>query len=189
MKRSTSVAVGITSMAVVLSLVSLLGPDAPGRGPAGTSDAVPGPVALPHCGGEQITAEEAFNSSPYVLTMPESGLATDSSLTAVWRCPGTATLLEFSTGVTLVLDVNTIVDPEASWKRLSESNPEVYSVGTVQGVPASLIDPAGDVTKTAEGGVTFVKDGIYVSLGGDGTIPLSSLVETAESLGIAKSSA
>jgi hypothetical protein len=149
--------------------------------------AVPGPVDRPHCGGQRrASLEEAISASAYTIALPEgSTLVDQSSLDGAWDCPGSATLLEFSSGVTIGIDTNTITDPEASWKGLAATNPSVYSVGDVQGAPALLIDPRGDPTGSAEGGVTFVLDGVYVSVGGDGTISLQQLVDAARTLTIA----
>jgi len=149
------------------------------------------PFIPPHCGGDEVGFAAAFASTPYTLVLPEGGPVAVSELRAVYDCTATARRLEFRSGVHVGLDVNTIVDPGAAWERLvateegsarAEGHPNIYSVGTVQGVPALLIDPEADPNDDANGGVTFVKDGIYVSVGGDGKIPLSDLVKAAEAL-------
>jgi hypothetical protein len=146
---------------------------------------VPGVVARPHCGGERSSLIAAFDGDPYDVTLPPTGLGSADDLAAVWDCPGGATRLEFSSGVNIVLDRNTISDPAESWAGLVESNPRIYSIGEVLEVPALLIDPDGDPTDDAEGGVTLVTDGVYVSVGGDGMIPLARLVDTTEALRVA----
>jgi hypothetical protein len=147
--------------------------------------AVPGVVDRQHCGGTRAASiDDALRTSAFDVVLPANTLARDETLAAVWDCPGTATLLEFSSEVTVVVDENTIADPERSWQGVAESNPEVYSVGTVQGVPALLIDPAADSSGTANGGVTFVLQNVYVSVGGNGEIPLAELVDVASGLSI-----
>jgi hypothetical protein len=141
-----------------------------------------GPQAPPHCGGEQVTLISALASAPYDLSLPDGTAANKDFLEATWDCPGTTTLLEFTTGLTLNLDVNAIADPPWAWKHLTENHPKVFSVGEINGVTASFIQPSSDPDGFAEGGVIFVVDGIYVSVGGDGKIPLDDLVAAAKEL-------
>ncbi len=166
------------------------------RGPGGNGGAAPVDVPFipPHCGGTRVGFAEAFAGTPYTVDLPAEGAVSMANLEAVWDCGGTARRLEFRSGVHVGLDVNTIADPGAAWERLvateegfarTEGHPNIYSVGIVQGVPALLIDPAADPNDDANGGVTFVVDGVYVSLGGDGKIPLPELVKAAEGLRVA----
>ncbi|GIU98555.1 MAG: hypothetical protein KatS3mg014_0171 [Actinomycetota bacterium] len=149
------------------------------------------PFIPPRCGEKDVGFASAFASTPYTVALPEEGPAAASELGAVYDCGGKARRLEFRSGVHVGLDVNTIADPGAAWERLvsteegfarAEGRPNIYSVGTVQGVPALLIDPEAVPNDDANGGVTFVADGVYVSVGGDGQIPLSDLVKVAEAI-------
>jgi hypothetical protein len=144
----------------------------------------PGAVAPAHCGGKEVPISSAFDAVPYDIVLPPSGLASNEDLIGVWDCPGTATLLEFASQTTLVLDMNTIQDPAVSWARVASTNPRIYSVGTVQGVPALLIDPEADPDDDAEGGVSVVLNGISVNVGGNGRIPLADLVSATEQLDV-----
>jgi hypothetical protein len=143
-----------------------------------------GPQPRVHCGGEQVSLSDALAKAPYSVVLPEDTLASENALVAVWDCPAEATLLEFSSGVTVLMDRNTIVDPTSSWENLATADPKIYSVGKIGSTPASLIDPDGDPNDDAEGGATFVVDGVYVAVGGNGKIPLDHLVTAAEGLAV-----
>jgi len=182
MKRVQIAAGGVVLVALALAALTWRDASAPTlQRPSGPA-AFPGPVAPAHCGGQAVDLAQAFVDVPYSAVLPNTELASPETVTGAWRCPGVATLFEFASGVTLVLDKNTIVNPEESWRRLADSDPSVYSVGVVNGTPASFIDASKDETKTAEGGVTYVVDGVYVSVGGNGSIPLVDLVSIAEEL-------
>lgn len=184
MKR-TWIAAGATALIAVVLAVAFALQDT-------SSDQLgsePGGVGPAHCGGQETTFEEAMAGAPYSLSLAdETSMASMESLEGVWDCPADATLLEFSSGVTITATENTAVDPEVSWQGLAESNPKIYSVGTVQGVPALLIDPDGDDADDALGGVTFVLDGVSVNVGGDGRIPLEDLTKVAEDLQVSLAS-
>jgi hypothetical protein len=140
------------------------------------------PTPLVHCGGERVDFNAAVAAAPYSVVLPSDTLASADELVGTWDCPDSATRMEFRTGVNVVADVNTIKDPLAAWQGLADTNTLIYSVGEIQGNPALFIDPEADPKDDAEGGITVVLDGVYVSVGGDGTIPLKELVAVAESL-------
>ncbi len=129
-----------------------------------------------------MTLDRARAEVPYDILQPHDALANPDNLKAVWKCPAKAVRLEYESGVDVVIDVNTIRDPEASWKRPAQDDPNVYSTGMVRGVLPNLIDPAGDPTGEALGGVTLVENALYVSVGGNGSIPLDRLIQITESL-------
>ena len=90
--------------------------------------------------------------------------------------------MQFSSGINIYLDVNTISDPAAAWAALAAADSFDTSVGTVRGQPAALIDPAKDSTGFGNGSVTLVDGSTWIVVEGDGTIPISSLESVAESL-------
>jgi hypothetical protein len=103
-----------------------------------------------------------------------------ADLASVWRCATVAggILLVYDSGVTVLESVNTLDDPAAEWQGLADSYRE-FSVGEVNGVPASLANPAID---GAVGGVDFVVGDVRVTVGGNGSIPLDELVAVARSI-------
>lgn len=178
MKRDR-VGAGIVVTLIATSLVAFVSWRASTLNRSGSLD---GPQEPPHCGGERVTLATALSDAPFDLSLPDGTAASKGSLNAIWDCPGSNTLLEFSTGLTLNVSPNSIADPPWAWRHLAESDPKVFSVGEVNGVTASLIQPNADPDRFAEGGVTFVVKGIYVSVGGDGRIPLDDLVTAAKEL-------
>jgi hypothetical protein len=132
------------------------------------------------CDGEVSTLALAKSQSPFRLLMPAHPLADRSNLRSVWDCSGNTAALDFASGVTVYLSVNTLGNPTAEWAGLAASYPE-YSVGTVRGAPAALVDPAnGD--GTARGGVNLVESSLRIAVAGNGKISLSDLIDVTESL-------
>jgi hypothetical protein len=140
------------------------------------------PAFATPCGGSESSLEAVQETAPYEVMLPHSEMAHPDNLQTVWDCPADGILLEFGSGVTVFYDVSTIADPERGWDALARERSGIYSTARVRGVPASLTDPAKDETKSAAGGVTLVQNGLYISVGGDGSIPLGKLVAAAESL-------
>jgi hypothetical protein len=191
MRKATAVA-GIVAACLVAVVVFVVvrstdppGDPAGGEGTAngaGPGDHVVGP---PHCGGKQVMGlETALAEAPYSVTLPDSTLVSADMVAGVWDCPGDTTRIEFSTGLTLSLQRNTIKDPAASWERLARDDPTTTSVGDINGSPANLIDPETDPTHTAEGAAVWVVNGVHVVLIGNGKVPLAEIVTAAEALSI-----
>jgi hypothetical protein len=114
------------------------------------------------------------------VLQPQTALANPEHLRSVWQCataPG-GFLLMYTSGVGVLESKNTLKDPAAEWKGLSDSYKE-FSVGEINGIAASLADPAVD---DAIGGVDFVVDAIRYTISGDGTIPLDDLIVVARSI-------
>lgn len=114
--------------------------------------------------------------------VPHDSLASASNLTNVWRCPGEEVELDFSTGIKVLEDVNSISSPKAAWEALASQDPDYTSVGTVRGQPAALIDPARDPAGTALGSVTLVDGGVWMVVVGNGKLFLADLERVANSL-------
>ena len=87
-------------------------------------------------------------------------------------------MLLYDSGVGLLESVNDLNDPTAVWQRLADSYTE-FSIGDVNGVPASFADPSVD---GAIGGVDFVVRDVRYTVSGNGSIPLVNLIEVAGSL-------
>jgi hypothetical protein len=135
---------------------------------------------VPPCGGEETTTSNALSTRDYEIALPTSGVLAENTVTTAQLCPSVGSYLVFSSGATLEVQVSDEKDPAGTWAALAKDNPTVYSVGTNQEVPALLIQPGGGQYKDAEGGVTFIKDGLYVAVGGNTEIPLDELTKAAQ---------
>lgn len=121
-------------------------------------------------------------AAPFTLLMPNSPYANSANLSAAWNCSAGWYILQFSSGVSLTMEVNTIVNPAASWRSFVASDSDEASLATVHGQPAVVIDPAADPSGFATGGVTWVQNGIWISVGGNHRLTPSQLLSTADSL-------
>jgi hypothetical protein len=119
---------------------------------------------------------------PFPLAFPDAAVANDATLKAVWKCNPTQVAFADDSGVVVHESVNTLRDPEAVWMRMAEEYPE-FSVGVVNGVPASLADPTIGIGTI--GGVDMVVNGIRVIVSGNGRIPISDLIDVAKSISLA----
>jgi hypothetical protein len=134
--------------------------------------------------GQPTTLAQAAGASPFTLLVPHDPLAdagSTASLVGLWQCSGSEIETRFSSGITVWEDTNDIPDPAASWKALADQDPVETSVGSVQGQPAALIDPAKS-PGGANGSVTFVLSGTWVVVEGNGHISIADLIRVAESM-------
>ena len=140
------------------------------------------PDAGTHCGGTRISLTSAREAAAFDLVEPRAPLADSSDLQSVWRCSTVAGgfLLVYDSGVGVLESVDTLRDPAAEWQGLADAYEE-FSVGEINGIPASFADPAID---DAIGGVDFVASGVRYTVSGDGAIPLDDLIAVARSLRI-----
>jgi hypothetical protein len=146
---------------------------------------VDGPRELEHCGGERTTLKaELIQSRPdFGLYLPDHPLAHDGSMTAIYRCHDTGMQAEYASGISVYMGSTDIADPGQAWEDLAATEPEIYSVTKVLGVPAWVSDASKDPSGVAEGGVVAVlQDGTYVAVIGDGTIVAEDLVAVTGSL-------
>src|SRR6266566_3328978 len=126
------------------------------------------------CGVSSGTAISLPNVAlPYDVLMPNDSLADEKSLKASFQCSTTEIVLQFSSGVRVYEDVNTIKDPSAAWQGMASESADT-SVGTVLGQPAALIDPFKG--GPANGSVTFVLNGTWIVVEGNGKASLDDLV-------------
>ena len=123
------------------------------------------------------SVEEAKTDAPFELIQPQSTLASPLNLVAVWSCPGTVFVLEYPADLTVWESLNDLRDPEEVWDRMARSYEE-FSVGEINGIPASFASPVRD----AIGGVDFVSEGVRYTVSGNGEIPLSSLIDMAKTM-------
>ena len=137
------------------------------------------PISESDSCGPAVSLDEATRAVPFQLLLPDHALANDESRTALELCSETFIQFRFSSGIVLTETVNTLEDPETVWERMAKDYRE-FSVGSVNGLPASLADPSVD---DALGGVDLVtNDGARIIVTGNGKIPLEELVGVAESL-------
>lgn len=177
-------AAGVVGVLVLGVAAILLSTGETGDRTLGASDGrIPGPV-LPGevCEGEPSSLDALASAMPFQLVFPDAAIANDARLKAVWKCNATQAALEYDSGVVVYESVNTLRDPEAVWKRMAQEYPE-FSVGVVNGVPASLADPTIGIETI--GGVDMIVNGIRVTVSGNGRIPLSDLIDVAKSISFA----
>jgi hypothetical protein len=127
--------------------------------------------------GATVSLSAAAKASSYNVLVPTDSADT-GSLAAVHSCPGTELILEFSSGAKIYLNNNQIKDPSAAWQAMAEGSVDT-SVGVILGQPAALIDPAA---AHANGSVTFVIDGTWVVVEGNGKLALADLEQIASSV-------
>jgi hypothetical protein len=184
--------IAVVGIVAILVALSLAGDDDPDGLPEaqgatnpipGLSERVDGPVLPDHCGGSETTLQaEISRAKDYAILVPDSGASSPETMTSVLRCPDGGTRLEFASGVSVYLARNTIPDPEKAWQSTASTAPDIYSVGTVAGVPAFFADPSKDKSGVADGSVVAVIGRTFVAVVGDGEVPLSDLIETATTL-------
>lgn len=180
---ASGVSVVVTGV-VVLLLISSQSPHGfPGGSQAGIEQSQ---LAVKGCDqtGQPTTVAQAASATPFTLLVPHDPVAdTDStvSLVGVWQCPGSEIEMRFSSGITVWEDMNEIADPAAAWEALANQDPVDTSVGTVQGQPAALIDPAKSPAD-ANGSVRFVVSGTWIVVEGNGQISIADLARVAETM-------
>lgn len=134
------------------------------------------------CGGRPSTLPQLTSASPFKVLTPHDPMANDANLSNVWDCPGEAVQLDFSSGISVFLEINTLAHREADWAAMAAQDPDDTSVGIVRGEAAEVIDAEKDVSQTADGGVVLVENGVFIAVTGNGNIPLDNLRSVAESL-------
>ena len=138
------------------------------------------------CAGLSPTMEsvESMERSQYFrLYLPNWEAADSETLEASWRCAAGSVELDYSTGIRVVEDVNSLTDPVSVYRNLAAQDPNTTSVGTVHGLPAMLIDPLAIPNEGARGVVGLVEpSGTLVLVEGNGRIPLVTLILVAQSL-------
>lgn len=136
------------------------------------------------CDGVQVDLATAAEVAPFTLLVPAHALANASNLLAVWWCPLASTVgMEFSSGIIVKQRVNDIEDPVAEFNDDAESYSNT-SVGVVRGQPAELVDPElpDDIPPPDRGAVALVEEGVFISVQGNGVIPLLDLIAVTESM-------
>lgn len=156
-----------------------------GAQPGAGSDLVQGPsIVQGPCGGNgvQSTTEDLSKSLPYQLLTPSTDAAGPDNLVGAWQCgQGDQIALDYSSGISVLEDVNGIRDPNASWLAEAEQDSSTISVGEINGTSALFIDPAKS-KGGAKGSITLVLGDIWLVVVGNGKEPLSTLIDVADSL-------
>jgi hypothetical protein len=91
-------------------------------------------------GDPKIGLADDFLASEGV-TLPQTEWASDETLAGTWECTGGEFAFEYPTGVTVFIGPSDVADPEASWKLIVDSYPEVYDLSEIHGVTALTADP------------------------------------------------
>ena len=132
------------------------------------------------CLGTETTLPDARRMAAFDLIEAEAPIANPATLRSVWRCRTTAggIALAYASGASVLESPNDLEDPVGEWNGLAKSYRE-FSVRTIDGIPASLADPAVD---GAIGGVDLVVGEVRYTVSGNGEIPLEDLIDVAESI-------
>jgi hypothetical protein len=136
-------------------------------------------VGPPLTGGSETTLEVAERTVSFANVRPSSALANDDSISHVYIAdsPRQAMLVDYGSGLRLTLWPSEWPDPV-----------EYFSRQIADGIPGTIIDlsgtPAFLVPQTEDGlaSITFVRDGVAVSVVGHGDFTSDQLVETATSI-------
>jgi hypothetical protein len=170
----------------LIGALALVGAQLAGGRGAGASEDAPSTMARENnplvtpCNGEEIAADrlaEAVSFEPY---RPHDQRASSFNEAGIWDCPEDGVIIEYRSGISFYMGVNTQSDPEAAYATLAANYPEEMEVGTARGKPA-LIARIYERTG-AVGGVSVVEDGIRLIVNGNGSIPVSDLKRVVESL-------
>jgi hypothetical protein len=170
--RSGSSLQGTSSVAGVNTSVPIGGNALASVGVCGTGD------------GKETTLTQLEASAIFTVLVPHDPAADTSTLAHTWQCPGTEVVLQFASGAKVYLNANGISDPAAAWDAMAKQSPNDTSVGTVLGQPAVFIEPAKSPGGRALGSVTFVDDGTWVVVEGNGKLSLDDLTRIAGSIGV-----
>ena len=139
-----------------------------------------------YCNGEaqEVSLDRAEKKAPFSLLVPDHALANSNGLDRVLVCPaavlGTgraAARLEYSSGVIVIEEWNSIRDPEVTYRSLADE-PGI-SLATVHGHVAIV----GEISeeRRALGAVEWVEGPRRVSILGNGSIDPAVLLAVAES--------
>lgn len=133
--------------------------------------------------GQVVGLDRAQSLVPYTISLPDAAAASRQNITKVSRCSSSEVVVTFASGVQLLTDISGLDDPSSEWKQLADSDPQEASVGSVGNLPALFVDPGADPSQTARGSVTFVANGTWMVLEGNGELTMDQLVDIARSIG------
>lgn len=158
--------------------------------PVGAEQAPVSDGDAPCEGAIPMTIDDLAKQADFDVYVPASSFANVSSIDRSWWCgAGPAALVEFDSGIDMVLQSDRLLsgDPSGYWARRIEETGVGAQTTLANGVPAFTVAPGGEFDEF--GNVQVDLGGTWVSIVGDSELPLDDLVETASSLGLAKGAA
>jgi hypothetical protein len=112
--------------------------------------------------------------------LPDVAEANEKNITRISECSDSYFTTTFSSGLSVLTDVNTFEDPAATWEGTAKDEGQLASTGTISGVPVLFIKPSQELG--AAGSVSFVVEPVWTVVVGNGKLPLAALQRVATSL-------
>jgi len=180
-RRGSSVG-GLLALAVVAAL--LLIATSVGRDEKGQNDQ-PGsvPFSRPLAAGTKVSMSEAMRMLDLAVLRPSSAPASDKSIAEIWvratEFPEQAFII-YDSGITVDVLPASEVAPTLQAAEIQIADGSAGHLGKVRGIDAFIVPP--DLSRGTLGSVRFEIQGASIGVVGNGTIPIESLIQVAESV-------
>lgn len=137
----------------------------------------------PLAAGTEVSMTEAVKTLDVVVLRPSASLASDESISEVWvraqRSPEEAFII-YDSGITVDVLPASEVAPTVEYGEARIADGSAGHLGKVRGIDAFIVPP--DAKKGTLGSVSFAMLGASVEVVGNGSIPIESLIQVAESV-------
>lgn len=174
----------VVGMVGTFGIAALVASHRSGATSSGAVQPIGGVGEVPHgpplAGGTEVTFSQAASMTKQQMLLPQTSLASDSSIKAVYaRSENPDVLVQYDSGVQAEIRTWALVaSPDEHWKALmSDGLPG--SIENVSGQDMYIMPPGG---RGGVGSVNFVTpDGVWVTVYGDGTLDAGQLQALAVS--------
>jgi hypothetical protein len=144
----------------------------------------PGPgFSRPLAAGTEVSMTEAMQLLDVVVFRPSAPLASDDSISEVWvraqQFPEQAFII-YDSGITVDVLPAGEVAPTLEVAQIQIADGVAGHLGKVREIDAFIVPP--DAENGTLGSVRFASDGASIGVVGNGTIPIESLLQVAESV-------
>jgi hypothetical protein len=144
----------------------------------------PGSVSFsrPLAAGTEVSLTESMQILDIVVFRPSTSIASDETISEVWvraKGPEEAFII-YESGITVDVLSASEVPPTLEHGKAQMAQGSAGHLGKVRGIDAFIVPPNAEIGTL--GSVRFVVEGSSVGVVGDGTIPMESLVQVAESV-------
>jgi hypothetical protein len=180
-RRSSTVGalLGVAAAAALVLIATLFGREEPKQ------VGQPGSVSFsrPLAAGTKVSMTEAMQVLDLVVFRPSASLANDESISEVWvraqQFPEQAFII-YDSGITVDVLPASEVAPTLEAAEIQLADGSAGHLGTVRGIDAFIVPP--DAKNGTLGSVRFAIHGASIGVVGNGTIPIESLIQVAESV-------
>lgn len=132
----------------------------------------------------------ARSASPKTGLMPETAVANVTNIAGAWSCGSVTTMVRFESGVEVYQEPGWegVLDPAAKWQNMIDTANIIFPgmggyTETVRGTTAMVQPPDRPGAEgLMPGRVSLIEDGVYISVSGTREVPVSTLIEIANSL-------